>query len=264
MCQTRGGGTLLTQKVFGIEQGRKSAPVPQPAYLQHLSNLPDLPVMPETILLMDLQVGAHCPALGEISQIVLADLGATLQILRLAGNEFSDPAERPVRIEDCISSLGLEACLGAISRQTVGKSAYRAQISESWNHAARIASLCALLADEVSIDSDPGDAYLAGLLHELGTLPALLGWPLATQLSSNQDVLGLRLAQAWSLPASVIGYFSADIHAGQPSLWTGLVRKAHFIEGAPACESSSDLSLDTIHFTEPLILATAPSRAVSA
>ena len=255
---------MLTQKVFGIEQGRKNTPVPQPAHLQQLSNLPDLPVMPETILLMDLQVGARCPALGEISQIVLADLGATLQILRLAGREFSDPAERPVRIEDCISLLGLEACLVAISRQTVAGSAYRAQISEFWNHAARIASLCALLADEMPVASDPGEAYLAGLLHELGALQSLLGWPLTKQLAGNQEFLALRLAQAWSLPESVIDYFSAANRPGHASPWNGLVRKAHFIEGQPVCESSPDLVLETLHFTEPLILATAPSRAVSA
>lgn len=255
---------MLIQKVFEIEQGRKSAPVPQPAHLQQLSSLPDLPVMPETILLMDLQVGVHCPALGEISQIVLADLGATLQILRLAGREFSDPAERPVRIEDCISLLGLEACLGAVSRQTVARSAHRAQISEFWNHAARIASLCAVLADEIPVASDAGDAYLAGLLHELGALPSLLGWPLTKQIASNQGLLGLRMAQAWSLPESVIDYFSEGVRPGPASLWTGLVRKAHFIEDAPACEPSADPALETLHFTEPLILATVPSRAASA
>lgn len=264
MCQKQGGGTLLTQKIFEIERGRKTLPAPQPAHLRELSILPDVPVMPETMLLMELQAGAHCPALGEISQIVLADLGATLQILRLAGREFTDAAERPARIEDCISLLGLEACLETISRQTVAKSVRRNLISEFWNHAARIAALCALLSDESPVAADPGEAYLVGLLHELGALPSLLGWPSSVQMAGNQDLLGLRLAQAWSLPAGVTDYFSECVRPVHASPWTGLVRKAHFIEGSQASGASTDPALEIPHYTEPLILAPAPSRAASA
>jgi HD-like signal output (HDOD) protein len=253
---------LLTQKIFEIEQGRKSLPA-QPANLQQLSNLPDLPVMPETMLLMELQAGGRCPALREVSEIVLADVGATLQILRLAGREFPDPSDRPIRIEDCISLLGLEACLDAVSRQTIVKNVARAQISDFWNHSARIAALCALLADEIP-DAGAGDAYLAGLLHELDRLPLLLGWPRSVQMRGNEDLLGLHLAQAWSLPPSVTDYFNECIRPASPGTWSGLVRKAHFIEGAQDCESSPDHSPETLHFTEPSILTTISSRSVSA
>jgi len=75
---------------------------------------PAIPIMQETLLLLDLAVQESSVDLREISQLVLDDLGATLQILRLAGREYANSHDRPLRIEDCISALGVNACMQAV------------------------------------------------------------------------------------------------------------------------------------------------------
>ena len=58
--------------------------------------------MPETLLLMDLGALEKPVDLEEITQVVLSDPGATIQVLRLAGRERALGEEREARIEDCI------------------------------------------------------------------------------------------------------------------------------------------------------------------
>ena len=52
--------------------------------------LPAVPVMPETLLLLDLVAQEPTVDLRGMSQLVLDDMGATLQILRLAGREYGN------------------------------------------------------------------------------------------------------------------------------------------------------------------------------
>jgi HD-like signal output (HDOD) protein len=71
--------------------------------------------------------------------------------------------------------------------------------------------LTALIAEELagqSIDVRPQDAYLAGLLMNLGELPRLLGWPAAGSNAPDSGNRGYRIACAWGFPrplADVIG-----------------------------------------------------------
>lgn len=89
--------------VFGIPASRNSlAQVPQ-FPLDALDDLPDVPALPETLLQMELRLHEFSIDLHELSQLVLSDLGATLQIMRLAARESSAPDAHPARIEDCIS-----------------------------------------------------------------------------------------------------------------------------------------------------------------
>ena len=58
---------------------------------------PAIPIMQETLLLLDLAAQESSVDLREMSQLVLDDLGATLQILRLAGREYDNSHDRPLR-----------------------------------------------------------------------------------------------------------------------------------------------------------------------
>ena len=96
-------GPIFTPSVSTLQSSRLRA-------------LPAVPVLTETLLLLDLQ--AHQPSvdLNRFTRLILDDVGACLQILRLAGQEYGD-AQGPMRIEDCISDLGIDRCLEAMSAQ---------------------------------------------------------------------------------------------------------------------------------------------------
>lgn len=166
-------------------------------------DLPNVPALPETLLRMDLMMQEPRIDLREMSQLILSDLGATLQVLRLAGKEYGDGEGRPTRIVDCISDLGVEACVDAISAYAVARDGRKDSIAEFWAYSRQVATYSKQAAEEMT-DGKPEEAYLAGLLHGLGSLPAVLGWDYAESGLVDGEVAGLRLAQRWSLPACVI------------------------------------------------------------
>ena len=187
-------------------------------------DLPDIPVLPKTLLCLELMAQGACVDLREMTQLVLGDLGATLQILRLAGREYGDEEGRPVRMEDCIVDLGLEACLKAVSTQMATDDGPHHAIAKFWDHCREIAQQSRLLAEEMP-EVNPGEAYLVGLLHAIGLLPKLLGW--REPGGADGALAGLRLATRWSLPPCATEFFGEMHRNGYAACWSWVVRKAH-------------------------------------
>ncbi len=226
---------MLNKRVVEIGAWRNFDQHPQ---VNLCRDIPDVPVLPETLLLMEFCSNGSSIDLHEMTQFVLGDLGATIQVIRQAGQECSFAEDRPNRIEDYISTLGVHSFLEAASRQTVTRCMNKPAILKAWLHARAIAENCKSAAEEIPWDLNPDEAYLAGLLHELGTLPAILGWDPALALSCDPDLAGLRLAEAWSLPRCVVEYFREIRNLKGTNRWTGLVRRAHEMSNFSPVERS--------------------------
>lgn len=232
-----GDGTVLNTSVYEFPAIPSFVSEPQPFLLRIAEELPDIPAMPETLLAMELQLQERSVDLGEISELILDDIGATLQILRLAGREYGASEGRPARIEDCISALGLRACLRAASSAAPAKGPGHRALVELRAHSREIAHLCRLLAEEMPELATPQEAYLTGLLHEIGALPALLGWD-RCDLPANRGLAALRMAEQWSLPSYLKAFYG---HASTPeSRLSKLVSVAHQLAAASFDRSSSD------------------------
>jgi HDOD domain len=191
-----------------------------------VDDLPDVPVMPETLLLMELGIHEFAVDLAAMSQLVLSDLGATLQILRLAARECGEA--RPERMEDCISILGPQACLKAAARRSIGSGIQCRVVFEAWAHAREIAQVFRVLAEETHGKIRPEEAYLAGLCHVLGFLPEMLSWDRPAYCGRGWGV-GLKLAERWSLPFCVAEFFAEMQLSRGGARWGDLARKAHRI-----------------------------------
>jgi HD-like signal output (HDOD) protein len=218
---------VLEQKIFEIGTARSAAPFGQLNSVDQVRNLPDVPVLSETLLLMELKSRDRAVDLREISQLVLGDLGAMLQIMRLAADEDVSEDSRPTRIEDCISGLGLPACIEVMSRQTVKRRNRPAAIVETWTHAQRVAENCRYLAEENIVTAHPDAAFMVGLFHTIGTLPEVLGWDWTTQFCDEPELMGLRMAEAWSLPHCVVEYFCELQSHSKPGRWRDTLHRAH-------------------------------------
>lgn len=228
--------------LFGFRAVRSSfAGVPQ-FPLERVDDLPDVPALPETLLQMELKLHEFSIDLHELSQLILSDAGATLQILRLAARECSATEGRPARIEDCISHLGLEACLRAAGRRTVLSEARHRGVIEVWAHSREVAQLCRKLAGAGDRWMHPEEAYLVGLTHTLGALPGILGWQGPESGAGNWLDKGSKLAEAWSLPACVQEFFAEVRRPDCNEGWPAIVRKAHQMARitmrCPMCEVS--------------------------
>lgn len=198
----------------------------QPFPIQFALELPDVPVLRETLLLLDLKAQEPCVDLREVSEIILADAGATLQLLRFASREYGDVEYRPQRIEDCISDFGLRACIECMSVQTLSYGNRHLAAPEVWQHATEIAYHCKLVAEEMP-DVNPEEAYLAGLLHNIGVLPVVLGWDLKGESAADEAFTGFNLARKWALPPCVVDFFSEMYLTGYPKRWMPIVEMAH-------------------------------------
>ena len=184
--------------------------------------LPALPVLPETRLFMELSVGESSVGLAEMTAVILRDLGATLQILRVADGEADSCEGCLNRLEDCISALGVQDCMRALTEEVSVRSGLRPEVRQAWEHARQIAEASkALVADETSALSER-DAYLVGLFHELDELPALLGWEPRV---AGRDVVAL--PRAWPIPECVRLYFQERRTAALQTPLSDLVRLAH-------------------------------------
>ena len=215
---------VLNERVVEIGAWRNFDQHPQ---INLSGDLPDVPVLPGTLLLMEFYANGRSIDLNEISQLVLGDLGATIQIMRRAGQECSSGEERLNRIEDCISTLGLQTCIEAMSRRTVMRSMNKPAILKAWSHGRDIAENCRSMAAEMPRNTSPDEAYLTGLLHELGSLPEIFGWDPELGLPSDPDLAGMRLAEAWSLPRCVFDYFCEIRRPKSTHRWAGIVQRAH-------------------------------------
>jgi hypothetical protein len=197
---------VLTRTVFQtkirceVVTGRKKTPV------QLDYDLPDVPALPNTLLLLDLVTQERCVDLHEMSQIVLSDVGATLQILRLAGREYGNEAGRLTRVEDCIADLGVQPCLSAVGAKIAYGSHGRNAVRALWSHSREIAQRTSMLAEEMP-GVDPAMAYLAGLLHAIGSLPQALGWTW-TDPDMEAASIARDMAMRWSLPECIQELFS--------------------------------------------------------
>ena len=217
---------MQKNNVVNIQIRRDSIMNHQPLQLEPSCELPDVPVLPETLLLLDLMVQETCVDLRQMSGLVLADLGATLQILRLAGREYGTADDRPVRIADCISDLGLRPCLTSVSSQPIGHQEQMLEVAKLWAHSREIAS-CSKLVAETMPEVDPEEAYMVGLMHALGLLPRLLGWRVSS--ATDEALTGFWLAKRWSLPSCVTEFFGAGQAPRYTAGWPAIVHEAHVL-----------------------------------
>jgi hypothetical protein len=220
------GGNVLNTQTFDLWTASAVRPTEVRIPLQSVDNLPGLPVLPETLLRMELMSHEFSVDLQEISQLVLSDLGATLQILRRAAREFDDPADRPTRIEDCISSLGVQACIRAAAQKTIASDARHRVVLEIWAHAQEVAQVCRESAAAIGT-LHPDEAYLVGLTHALGSLPNILGWERWPSSLLRRERAASRLAECWSLPLCVQEFAHASDRSESNNPWVSLVSMAH-------------------------------------
>lgn len=229
---------MLHTRVFDFRpwNGRFLEPLIPPVLTD---DFPDVPALPETLLLMELKAYEPSVSLSEIAQLVRGDLGATLQIMRRAAREC-EPERLPARIEDCIAGLGLQACLEAAAGNSGTGSRCSGAVIELWSHSREVAAACSLLAEASGGAVHTEEAYLAGLFHGLDLVPAILGWNWNEPVTRNKAGAGWTLAHSWRLPACVQDYFRKADRPGGATPWGDLVRAAHLqVRRSPVCSACS-------------------------
>ena len=217
---------MLTKTAYRADSNYHPIAELQPWQVDLSDDLPNIPVLTATLLRLDLEVQERSVDLRAISAVILSDLGATLQILRLAGREYACTEFRPTRIEDCISDLGLHVCMEAVSAETAARSYGNSTIADTWAHSWEIAQYSKQIAEE-SQDVDPNEAYMVGMIHAIGMLPAVLGWAASKHGVSDFGLAGFKLAKKWSLAPFLVKFLGEMQEEQCTTPLPEIVRQAH-------------------------------------
>ena len=203
-----------------------------PSVVAFADPLPNVPAMVATRLQLELLLQDSLIDLSAVSEVILSDAGATLQILRLIGEEYANEEDRPTRIEDCLASLNMRHCYDAICASSIS---HESGVLAEWQHFRRVAQCARELARCVDGFS-PEEAYLVGLLSEVGKFPRLLGWNTAGDSSREQQALGVMLADYWHLPAYLLDAIREQLEPVDFPRWGEILqmaqRVAHHSENA--------------------------------
>jgi len=228
----------------------------------------DLPPLPAVaVRAMSL---AHDPdaTAGDLTRVVATDAALAARVLKISRSVTYLRRQPPRTLQEAIVTVGFQALrkilIAASARAAYG--AHDATAEALWRHALATA----LAADEVAVEKGErrgGDAFIAGLLHDVGKLVFHLADPVAFARLGHADeametevcgathaAVGGCLAEKWGLETEVVEAVMFH-HAADAE---GLARRvaiadriAHQIgfgsvvaDGAPEPDAEADPQLD--------------------
>jgi HD-like signal output (HDOD) protein/ActR/RegA family two-component response regulator len=168
--------------------------VDDPALLARTSELASLPTPPKLFLRVNEAI-ARGAAMPEIVRMIETDPAVVAKLLQLVNSAFFTDAQRVTSVQRAVSLVGTDTIRGLL----LGAELFR---SGSAATAVAVHSLfVASLARKLAPAAVSGDAFVAGILHDLGEL--IVGPPKAETPVLHARAGGLLLG-LWGIPAEVV------------------------------------------------------------
>lgn len=136
-----------------------------------------LPTLPAYVFELNSLLAANPVNLKRVGEILRTDPSLTAQVLRLCNSAFMGFRERITRLEHAIILVGTERLRTMVLTcslvQYAGRRVASEDVQSFWQHCFLTATLSERLARAIAYPH-PEQAYLAGLLHDIGVLPLLV------------------------------------------------------------------------------------------
>ena len=136
-----------------------------------------LPTLPAYVFELNSLLAATPVNLKRVGEVIRTDPSLTAQVLRLCNSAFMGFRERVTRIEHAVMLVGTERLRTMVLTcslvEYVGHRVASEDIQSFWQHCFLTAALSERLARAIAY-FQPEQAYLAGLLHDIGALPLLV------------------------------------------------------------------------------------------
>jgi HD-like signal output (HDOD) protein len=225
--------------------------------------LVELPTYPGVALKLQKLLSGGDYDFEALTRLVQADLALTAQVMRAANSAFYRATAPITTLTPAISRIGAKELANIAIAGTLGLTANaQGPLAVLRKDAWRLALTTAVIAQELAPGEqvNPGEAFLAGLLHDFGVTIALTCFELV--LETHPEVtprtlaqwrddalrfhveLGLALATDWNLPAFVSEVIVNDggddttglAHAAVVKLVTAAARVARSVLESPSVE----------------------------
>lgn len=173
--------------------------------------------------------------IGDIEAIILKDQSMSAEILRLANSAFFAGLAKQKTVQQALLRLGVKRVYSMVIMAAQQQS-FQAQdphldalMKTLWQHAAAGATACRWIALKCGYQEYAEDAFLAGLLHDLGSLlvlkatDELMAENKTSELTAevvNEVIIALhsdyghRIMQNWELPPQY-AHIARDHHAAE-------------------------------------------------
>jgi HD-like signal output (HDOD) protein len=194
-----------------------------------------LPTLPNYVLDLNALLSSASVDLKKVGTVIRTDPSLSAQVLRLCNSALFGLRRRVISIEQAAVLLGTERLrtlvLTCSLMQFAGKRLTSAQLMSFWQHS----FLCALLSERIAHQVDyfeKEQAYLGGLLHDIGQLPLWIvvleeeaqrrpsppaEWP--DNIAAEREYFGMdhckagrSMAIAWNFMPSFVDVFEHHHH----------------------------------------------------
>ncbi len=144
--------------------------------LKRLTGAPDLPALPANVERLLQELRNPDVDLEKLSREIALDQSVTVKILRIVNSSFYGMPGRIASLRNAVVLLGVQTVQNIVLSISLVDS-FRSTIfkdvglspEEFWKHTVGTGLICQVLAQRQRI-SDASDAFVAGLLHDIGKL----------------------------------------------------------------------------------------------
>jgi HD-like signal output (HDOD) protein len=210
----------------------------------------ELPSLPEVVLKIRSTLADENVSVSEIARVLGTDPALAARILRVANSAMFYRGNRPITsLNAAVSQLGQKmvrnVALSFAAQQVFigyGSRSVRELVSAIWQHSVHTAVIAHMLA-RARTKLNPDEAFLAGLLHEVGKLYVLLRAQdaaaladepaFASVLAAWHPRMGRAVIEAWELSSDLalaVGeHESCSLAIAAPARLVGVVAVANFL-----------------------------------
>ena len=194
-----------------------------PSLKRLVSQVLSLPSMPDLYLKLLEELRGDDPDTGKISEIISRDMGMCAKMLQLVNSASFGLTRRIDGVAEAVQYLGVETVKALMLSLQIFALFERVKMKEFsfadlWRHGWIVGTLSRDIAAEEKVDARVKDqAFLAGLLHDVGKLVLVTGVP-------DKYQVALRMHRQMSLPLwktehDIFGSTHAEAGAYLLALW---------------------------------------------
>lgn len=220
--------------------------------LEVVSSIDVLPSLPSVYKDVIEEVNSEDGSLEKIGEIISKDAGMSAKLLQLVSSAFFGLPERSKSIARAVNLLGIEiikTLILSVSIFSQYESSGLASISTLWDHSLETGMIAKNIATNQKLDKD--EAFLAGLLHDVGKLILLDKLPQKCEEAANLSKTGA--CSIWEAEQTVLKTTHAHIGAYLMGIWglSGTLVEAIALHHCPGkCSNSTFGTLTAVHLAD--------------
>ncbi len=179
-----------------------------------------LPTLPEVALRVREVVDDEEASVTDVTRVVATDAALSARLIQVANSPLMRASREITSLDAAVSRLGMTMVRDMVT-SIVMRQMFQAtseltdrKLRQVWEHSVQVAAIAHAMASQFT-SLDPKQAMLAGLVHDIGTLPILTkaeDYPdlledeaaLDTVIAELHARLGAEILKAWNFPEELV------------------------------------------------------------